>query len=705
MKHANVSSRSRRRLAGATATAAGLACALLAGVALAGAPVRISEFEADFPVVDEGGGNPRTMRLHQVRLENAYLRVDFLPELGGRLKAMFDKPADRDLFLVRPIEWPPTRYTAYGSQLGGHEVNFPCFHHGNNYMDQWHWHTGTEPDGTAVMTVGWTAPEHRQRVVVQWSLRPDEAILRSRTRFTNLNPRPMGFAPWSNMFFGYADDLLYVIPTAWVAPHGFNDSTLELWPWPWPEWEATSLCFWRNLPRRYNSVFAIGVEADFHGVYYEQSDYGMVRLFDRRELPGIKMYAVPPSPDRTPGPTDYTEIWTSPVLSHEDVLWWEAFGVRTYDEAFFGVHGTGGYRAANANGALNLIRHSDTVEAALRVTRTLTNAVITLSSIDGDWLRERVDLTPGQPWRRTLERPAGRLPLDVHVYDGNGRLVLHLADHPDPAPRPEIRFAGEPRWRATPYHAALKAELYQPLWRGPTGGYGGFGEPGARAFRALLEQEPDNPDYARGLARSLINDVQLRQPGQPRVGTPEETAARATNSLVEAATVLAPLIDQDARAALLLADIRLRQGDREAAHRHYTTARHMPAAQVGLADLAAVNGDFASAAEHSASALRAFPGHTAIMQRHAANLIRTDAPDAARALLLACADLDPVDPITFHLLAWTDPGQAPRWIAQRDRLHHQTDPPQPLEARLHTLGWADQAADPPPAADAPPDGR
>ena len=23
-----------------------------------------------------------------------------------------------------------------GSQLGGHEVNFPSFHHGNNYMDR-----------------------------------------------------------------------------------------------------------------------------------------------------------------------------------------------------------------------------------------------------------------------------------------------------------------------------------------------------------------------------------------------------------------------------------------------------------------------------------------------------------------------------------------------------------------------------------------
>ena len=83
--------------------------------------------------------------------------------------------------------------------------------------------------GAAAVTVGWTDPLRRQRVVVRWQLRPGEALLRAHYRFTNLNPRPLGFSPWSNMFFGYADDLQYIIPAAQVAPHGFNDGSLDLW--------------------------------------------------------------------------------------------------------------------------------------------------------------------------------------------------------------------------------------------------------------------------------------------------------------------------------------------------------------------------------------------------------------------------------------------------------------------------------------------
>jgi tetratricopeptide (TPR) repeat protein len=655
---------------------------------LPAAPVRVIETEESFRVVDEGGGNPRKMRLRQVRLENEYLRVDFLPQIGGRLRSAFDKAAGKELFLVRPILWPKTNYTAYGSQLGGHEINFPSFHHGNNYMDPWNWHVHREDDGTAAVTVGWTDPLRRQRVVVRWQLRPGEAMLRAHYRFTNLNPRPLGFSPWSNMFFGYADDLQYIIPTAQVAPHGFNDGNLDLWPWPWPEWDEKSICFWRNIPPKYNSIFAVGIEEDFHGVYYTRADHGMVRLFDRTRLPGIKMFCHPPAPGKTSRPIDYTEVWTSPVLSHEDMLWWEAFGAREYDEAFFGVHGIGGYRYANETGAVNLTRRADTVELAVCVTRPIPGAVVALSSIDGDWLRQAVELTPERPWRSTVKRAPGREPLDLRVFDAGGRCVLHYAQRPDPGLRSVPHFSGKALWQSSPYHAALKAEQYQALWRGPTGGYGGFGAQGARAFRALREKEPGNREFALGLARSLLTDVQLRQPGQPRVGSPEETAALAQRNLSEAAAVLEPLAGADPRAAMLLGEVRLRQGDRTAARRQFEAAADDPVAAVELSRLAAADGDRREALRHSAAAARLLPGSAPVVRLHAANLIKGGKQDEAKALLMKLVAIDPVDALTAHLLsrAMREPAEQSRWVAIARALLDQSDPPATLDAELEWLG-------------------
>jgi hypothetical protein len=665
--------------------AAPLPIALLA----APAPVRVAETDATFTVTDEGGGNPRERTLRQVRLENEYLRVDFLPQLGGRLRAAFDKTANQELFLVRPIEWPPTLYTCYGSQLGGHAVNFPAFHHGNNYGDQWNWQAQRLDDGSAIVTVGWTEPLRRQRVVVRWSLRPGDAILRATYRFTNFNPQPLGFAPWNDMLFGYADDLQYIIPASRVAPHGFNDSTLELWPWPWPDWDDTSICFWRNIPPSYNSIFAIGVEENFHGVYYTRADHGLVRLFDRTEQPGIKMFCIAQQPNLVTNRTAYTEIWTSPTLCMEDMLWWEAFGTREYEDAFFGVHGIGGYRYADVAGALNLTRLTNAVEIGVCVTRPFPGAVIVLSGIDGDWLRQVVDLSPEKPWRGTVARAPGRYPLDLRVWGADGRCLLHYAPRPDPGLQPEPRFSGKPLWQSSPYLKALKAEQYHVLWRGPTGGYGDFGAKGARAFRDLLLKEPDNVEFVLGLARSLLTDVQLRQSGQPRVGTSEETAALAKKNLEAAAAALNPHTPRDARAAVLLGEVRLRQGDHPAARLQFETAPGDPVAAVELSRLSAAEGDAAAALRHSTAAIRLLPGNNAVAQLHAANLIKSGKQTDATTLLATAFALDPVDPLTAHLLslAAADPKTRESWAAIAKSLQNQTDPPASLEAALETLGW------------------
>jgi hypothetical protein len=105
----------------------------------------------------------------------------------------------------------------------------------------------------------------------------------------------------------------------------------------------------------------------------------------------------------------------------------------------------------------------------------LPGVVVTLSSVDGDWLRRAVDLSPEKPWRSSVKRSPGREPLDVRVFDADGRCVLQHKQRPDPGLWLEPRFDGGPLWQSSPYHAALKAEQYQALWRGPTGGYGDFG--------------------------------------------------------------------------------------------------------------------------------------------------------------------------------------------------------------------------------------
>jgi tetratricopeptide (TPR) repeat protein len=272
------------------------------------------------------------------------------------------------------------------------------------------------------------------------------------------------------------------------------------------------------------------------------------------------------------------------------------------------------------------------------------------------------------------------------VFDADGRCVLQYAQRPDPGLRPEPRFAGGPLWQSSPLHAALKAEQYHSLWRGYTGGKGDFGAPGIGAYRGLLKKEPGNVEFVLGLARSVLTAVQLRQPGHPLAGPPEETAALAQRNLAEAAAAREPLAARDPRAAVLFGEVRLRQGDRKAARSQFEAAAGDPVAEVGLSRLAAAEGDAAAALRHSAAAIRLLPGSSAVVQLHAANLIRGKKPEEATALLTRLAELDPVDPLTAHLLslAARDPADRQRWAAAAKTLLDQTDPPATLESEADT---------------------
>jgi len=619
-------------------------------------PVEVAEHTVTRRVTYQDGREAEDVKFRRIVMENEYLRVSVLPELGGRVEEVLDKTTGQSVFLKEPILWPKTKYTAYGSQLGGIEVNFPCFHHGNSYLDRWNWLTRNERDGSAVIVLGWTEPDSRQRIVHTLRLRAGEAVLHSHYRFANLNGRPWGFAPWTNTFFGYHQDLQYIIPTRWVAPHGFNHNTLDLLPWPWPEFDQKSVCFWRNVTDQYNSVFAYALEGDFHGVYRHEADRGMVRTFDRRRLPGVKLYNVPPHRLKTkkqPAGVPYLEIWTSPALLHEDPLWWEAWAVRQYDEAYYPVHGIGGYRYANAHGAVNLTRGEKQVTFAVCVTRPRPDAVVSLAGMDGDWWRGVVDLAPDRPFRKTLPRAPGREPLTVTVCDATRGPLIEYTDRPDPDPRATFEFAGKAMWLATPLSAARKAELYHALWRGPTGGYGDFGAPGIRAYRNLLKGDPENVEALLGLARSLMLDLQMRLPGRPRVDAAQLDKLKAEQA-AEADAVLNDVIQlapDDPRAPTLAGLLRWHAEDAAGAAEMFARAPDYPRAQVGLAMAMAAQGRSGEAIEVARRAAAAFPDSAPVQQVAAgAALLGGDAREALARLSWLRED-DPLDAVTLWLMA------------------------------------------------------
>jgi len=631
------------------------------------------------------GRNPREVNVQQVTLENEYLRVLVAPSLGGRIARLFDKTVKADVFLrvEQPIKWDvDKRFSAYNSQLDGVIVNFPCFHHGNSFSDNWNWRVEEKAGGAATVVMAWTDKYLRQRVVVRVTLRPEHAALTSEYRYFNLNPFAMGFAPWVNTLFPTREDLQWIIPSQQVVPHGFNAGTLDVLRWPWPDFDDKSVCFWRNAVGQtsYVSVFALDVEKNFSGLYYHQLDRGLARLFDRREQRGVKLYHG----------RGKCEIWSSPALLHEDALWWEGFGTRRYQDRWMPVHGIGGYREANEHGALNLVRGSGKIEIGVYAAHAVPNAVVTLAAIDGVWRRRVADLAPDKPLRETIAREPGRMPLELKVADAEGRVLIRLNDQPDPGLRREPKFAGTSLWNTDPLREALRAEQYFPLWRGGTGGYRPLAQYGAQAYRKLLAEDPALVEARLGLARSLMVDAQLRGHDRPGCGTGEEVAAFQTEQLAAAMETLAPVL-KEPRASLLAGEVKWRQGDARASAELFKKAGDDAPAQFGLARALAALGNTRRAAKPAAAAARALPGSPLVAQLAAGIALLCDEPGDALNLLNPIHQRDPLDPTTLTLLALAykaagDAAQAAAAEQQVKQLQAQTCEPIDIPGALRQLG-------------------
>ncbi len=649
------------------------------------AAVTVQSGTVSWSFADTDGGDARAVDVQQVVLENEYVRALIVPSLGGRIARLVDKTTDADVFLrvEQPIPWNvERRFSAYNSQLGGVIVNFPCFHHGNSFSDNWNWQVETGDDGAATVVMGWTDTYLRQRLVVRVSLAPGKAALASEYRFFNLNPFAMGFAPWINTLFPNRDDLQWIIPSQQVVPHGFNAGTLTVLPWSWPDVDDESICFWRNAAgkRDYVSVFALDVERDFAGAYYHELDRGMARIFDRREQRGVKLWHG----------NDIFELWYSPSLLHEDALWWEGYGTRRYQDVWLPIQGIGGYREANVNGAVNLTRAGDRVEIGVYAAHAVEDAVVTLSGIDGVWWRRVANLAPDKPLRETIARAPGRMPLELQVTDAQGRVLIRLDDQPDPGLRREPMFAGTSLWKTDPLRDALRAEQYFPLWRGGTGGYRPLAQYGAAAYRKLLAEDSENLEARLGLARTLMVDAQLRGPDRPGCGTAEAVAVFQAQQLAAAMEALAPVIEAP-RAALLAGEVTWRQGDAQASRGFFAQASENALAQFGLARALAALGERDRAAPSAHLAARVLPGSPPAAQLAAGIAILRHAPAEAIEILRLMHRHDPLDPVTLTLLAQANEmaghtERADAFETQIQALRTQTDEPIDIPDALRRLG-------------------
>ncbi|UCC68348.1 MAG: DUF5107 domain-containing protein [Armatimonadota bacterium] len=624
-----------------------------------------------YPLLDDIRDESRPVQYRALVLENKYLRVTVLPELGGRLYSAIDKPTGEEIFYRNNVVKPGLIGLRGAWISGGIEWNFP----------RGHTVTTVSPidakavrgeDGSATVWVGNIEQVHRMSWQVGIRLRPDTALIETEIRLENRTALPHPYYFWANAAVPARDDMRLIYP----GTRAFTWSTSDI---TWPVHDGRDLSRYTAFEGA-NDVFIVDSLEDFFGVYYEERDFGVVHFASVHDSLGKKFF--------TWGTAHHGKMWSA-ALSDDDGPYCEIQSGRFVDQGswrlmpahhcerwtewWYPVKRIGGPSWANREAAVGIARRDGSVEYGAAVTRRLPKALLCVRSGDSIIREHRTDLAPDRPLRAEIPKgedlPPG--PLTLSLLDADGREIIRYAE--DHRPRTS-RFRPEPNRRdSTP------GELLRSALRSEEAG---DAERAWELRERALSQDQGCTEAAVALGRSAIERL------------PEEAVGRLAEAVAAA--------PESAEAAYYLGVALARAGEDDDAEAPLWSAARSPAfahaARVEIGLIALRGGDWKRAADVLRSSLQYRADGALARSLLAAALRRAGRLKEALAEVQALRSASPLDRLgaaEAHFCAAAE--GRPRIAARHLRDLSQMMPREPdpwLDVALHyaAAGLLDEAA-------------
>lgn len=225
-----------------------------------------------------------------VYLENDYIKVMVLPEIGGRIQRAADKTNGYDFVYYNHVIKPALVGLAGPWISGGIEFNWPQ-HHRPSTFDPVDFTYRTNPDGSATIVVGEIENMFRTKGMASFTLYPDSTYIEIKAQLFNRTDLPQTFLWWANPAVPVNDNTRSIFPpdvTA-VMDHGKRDvSTFPIATGTYYKVDysrGVDISRYKNLPVP-TSYMAAKSDYDFAGGYDDGVQAGILHVADHHISPG-----------------------------------------------------------------------------------------------------------------------------------------------------------------------------------------------------------------------------------------------------------------------------------------------------------------------------------------------------------------------------------------------------------------------------------
>ena len=158
-----------------------------------------------YPVIEKIFDEKKDKTWQAVFLENEYLKIMILPELGGRVQMAYDKVRQRHFVYYNRVIKPALVGLAGPWISGGIEFNWPQ-HHRPGTFTAVDCMIGENSDGSKTVWCSEVERMFRTKGMAGFTLYPDKAYLEINVKLFNGTPRVQTFLWWANPAVKVNDD-------------------------------------------------------------------------------------------------------------------------------------------------------------------------------------------------------------------------------------------------------------------------------------------------------------------------------------------------------------------------------------------------------------------------------------------------------------------------------------------------------------------
>lgn len=414
-----------------------------------------------YPVVEKISDKKVDKKYHALFIENEYIKVMILPELGGRVHMAYDKVKQRHFVYYNQVVKPALVGLTGPWISGGIEFNWPQHHRPSTYLPT-DFSIEENADGSKTIWCNEVERMFRTKGMQGFTLHPGKSYLEIKVKIYNRTSFPQTFLWWANPAVVVNDHYHSVFPpdVNAVFDHGKRDvSSFPIATGVYYKQDYSSgvdISKYKNIPVP-TSYMAIKSKFDFVGGYEADVKGGLLHVADHHVSPGKKQWTWGNGDfgcawDRNLTDEDgpYIELMTGMYTDNQpDFSWLQPYEEKSWVQYFMPYSEVGYVKNATKDALLNVEVKDGKGNLVLYTTGVNKDVNVSVKDAKGNSLYERtIQISPVEPFTAAFAAEGLKeedIKVEIRDYKGNV-MLSYQADKPEIKPIPDAaKSAKDPK--------------------------------------------------------------------------------------------------------------------------------------------------------------------------------------------------------------------------------------------------------------------